>query len=80
MIRYAPTDVRCQALYLEDHRSRTPGSRVPLQSIGGSLRQCSSGKDLIEWGFATDVMLAAQLNVSGCAPLLVNDASRQAKV
>jgi hypothetical protein len=34
----------------------------------------------MEWGFATDVLLAAQLNVSGCAPLLVNDAYRQAEV
>lgn len=45
-----------------------------------ALRQCSSGKELLAWGLATDVMLAAQLNVSACAPLLVNDAYIRAEV
>jgi 2-phosphosulfolactate phosphatase len=44
------------------------------------LRQCSSGKELLEQGFATDVMLAAQLNISACAPLLVNHAYRRVEV
>lgn len=45
-----------------------------------ALRQCSSGKELLEWGCAPDVMLAAQLNVSAWAPLLVNDAYIRAEV
>lgn len=39
-----------------------------------TLRQCSSGKELIECGFDADVRLAAHLGVSDCAPLLVDDA------
>ena len=54
--------------------------RAVESELDTELRQCSSGKELMEWGFATDVLLAAQLNVSGCAPLLVNDAYRQAEV
>lgn len=38
------------------------------------LRQCSSGKELIEKGFVNDVILASQLNVSSCVPFLQNDA------
>lgn len=54
--------------------------RAVESELDTAVRQCSSGKELIEWGFATDVLLAAQLNVSGCAPLLVNDAYRRAEV
>jgi len=54
--------------------------RAVESALDQALRQCSSGKELIEWGFAPDVMLAAQLNVSACAPLLVNDAYRRAEV
>ena len=42
--------------------------------IGAYLKQCSSGKELIERGFAKDVSLASQLNVSESASILVNDA------
>lgn len=42
--------------------------------IGDYLRQCSSGKELIERGFANDVILASQLNVSESASVLINDA------
>ncbi len=66
---------------------RSPEALVALASfraveseLDHALRQCSSGKELIEWGFATDVLLAAQLNVSACAPVLVNDAYRRAEV
>jgi 2-phosphosulfolactate phosphatase len=38
------------------------------------LRQCSSGKELIERGYLEDVRLAAQLNASDCAPTLKNGA------
>jgi 2-phosphosulfolactate phosphatase len=54
--------------------------RTVESDLDNELRQCSSGKELIEWGFATDVMLAAQLNVSACAPLLVNEAYIRAEV
>lgn len=39
-----------------------------------SLQHCGSGKELIERGFARDVELAAELNSSNCAPLLVDGA------
>jgi len=71
--------------HLNGHRS--PEALVALAAfravesdLDNALRQCSSGKELIEWGFATDVLLAAQRNVSACAPLLVNDAYRRAEV
>src|SRR5215470_2716838 len=66
---------------------RSPEARVALAAfraveaeLDQALRQCSSGKELLEWGLAPDVMLAAQLNVSTCAPVLVNDAYRRAEV
>ncbi len=42
--------------------------------LGECLHQCSSGKELIELGFAKDVGLAAELNVSDCAPVLSGEA------
>ncbi len=42
------------------------------------LRQCSSGKELIERGFAEDVRLATQLDASNFAPTLVGGAFVQA--
>jgi 2-phosphosulfolactate phosphatase len=63
-----------------------PGSRSPeadlaaaafahfRKDLPGALRQSSSGKDLIERGFAVDVDLAAELNVSSNVPRLVNRA------
>lgn len=36
------------------------------------LSRCSSGKELIEQGYADDVRLASQLNVSECAPVLID--------
>ena len=54
--------------------------RAVESDLDNELRQCSSGKELIERGFATDVILAAQLNVSACAPILVNDAYIRAEV
>lgn len=47
--------------------------------IGDYLRQCSSGKELIERGFVNDVVLASQLNVSQCAPVLIDDAYMRAE-
>ncbi len=42
--------------------------------LGECLYQCSSGKELIELGFTKDVGLAAELNVSDCAPILNGEA------
>ena len=38
------------------------------------IKQCGSGKELIERGFEQDVELAAELNVSDCVPTLVDRA------
>jgi 2-phosphosulfolactate phosphatase len=69
------------------HGRRSPEALVALAAfraveseLDHALRQCSSGKELIERGWATDVILAAQFNVSACAPVLVNDAYRRAEV
>jgi 2-phosphosulfolactate phosphatase len=42
--------------------------------LAALLHQCSSGKELVELGFAPDVELACQLDVSDCAPILRNGA------
>ncbi|MBX9258830.1 2-phosphosulfolactate phosphatase [Desmonostoc muscorum CCALA 125] len=44
------------------------------QDLLGYLKKCSSGKELIEKGFESDVELAAAFNVSDCVPLLTNNA------
>jgi 2-phosphosulfolactate phosphatase len=63
-----------------------PGSRSPeahlavasferfREDLPGAMRNSSSGKELTERGFELDVDLAAQLNVSGNAPRLVDRA------
>lgn len=38
------------------------------------LAQCSSGRELIEQGFAEDVRIATEVNVSNCIPLLLDGA------
>lgn len=38
------------------------------------LSRCSSGKELIEQGYAEDVRLASQLNANECAPTLIDGA------
>jgi 2-phosphosulfolactate phosphatase len=38
------------------------------------LKQCGSGRELIERGFEQDVKIASELDVSGCAPTLVDSA------
>ncbi len=38
------------------------------------LKQCGSGRELIERGFERDVEMASELDISECAPTLVNNA------
>jgi 2-phosphosulfolactate phosphatase len=42
--------------------------------LSTAIRECGSGMELIERGFAADVDLAAQHDVSDNVPLLVNGA------
>ncbi|QHG17016.1 2-phosphosulfolactate phosphatase [Nostoc sp. ATCC 53789] len=44
------------------------------QDLLGYLKKCSSGKELIEKGFESDVELSAAHNVSDCVPLFTNNA------
>jgi 2-phosphosulfolactate phosphatase len=48
--------------------------REARPDLDGNLRHYGSGKELIERGFEADVPLAAQLNVSDSAPVLVDGA------
>jgi 2-phosphosulfolactate phosphatase len=43
-------------------------------SVRHLLKQCGSGKELIERGFEQDVDLASAMDVSNCIPVLVNGA------
>ena len=47
--------------------------------LGEHLRQCGSGQELIERGFAEDVRLASQLNASDVAPILIDGAYMRAE-
>ena len=44
------------------------------------LRQCSSGKELIERGFSEDVRLASQLDASDSVSALIDNAYMRAEV
>jgi 2-phosphosulfolactate phosphatase len=66
---------------------RSPGALLALAAfravkseLAQELRQCGSGKELIARGSETDVMLGSQVNVSACAPILVNGAYMRAEV
>jgi 2-phosphosulfolactate phosphatase len=48
--------------------------------LGKYLRQCSSGKELIERGFSEDVRLASELDVSDSVPTLIEGAFVRAGV
>lgn len=50
--------------------------RAARPDLGERLRDCASGRELIERGFANDVDLAAQLNADDWAPVLRNNAFR----
>jgi 2-phosphosulfolactate phosphatase len=63
-----------------------PGMRSPEAAVAEAtflhcqhdvktyLQQCGSGKELIQWGCAADVELAAALEQSDCVPVLREDA------
>jgi 2-phosphosulfolactate phosphatase len=42
--------------------------------VGMYLQQCGSGKELMQWGCAADVALAAALEQSDCVPVLQEEA------
>lgn len=63
--------------YLEGNLS--PEAQLPVeayrgvrQSLERLMKQCGSGKELIERGFEQDVDLALEINVSDCVPTLVD--------
>lgn len=50
--------------------------RAARRELPERLRGCTSGRELIERGFTTDVALAGELNADHCAPVLRNGAFR----
>ena len=50
--------------------------RAVEPKLGDALSQCGSGKELIAQGFANDVILASELNVSECVPVLIDGVYR----
>jgi 2-phosphosulfolactate phosphatase len=61
-----------------DYSPEAEAARIAFREAQASLtaliQGCSSGKELIECGREADVILATQLNVSECAPLLLEGA------
>lgn len=45
-----------------------------VQDLERNMLACSSGRELVELGFAGDVLLSAQVDVSNCVPRLVDGA------
>ena len=61
--------------------SRSPEAEIAYRTflsvqhdLTGLLAQCSSGRELIGQGFAEDVRIATEVNVSDCVPLLLDGA------
>jgi 2-phosphosulfolactate phosphatase len=50
------------------------------QDLLGYLKKCSSGKELIEKGFESDVELSATFNISDCVPLFGDNAYVNSRV
>jgi len=44
------------------------------RALSSRLLECSSGRELEERGFAADVEIAAEINVSACVPVLTEGA------
>lgn len=64
--------------------SLSPEARVALAAFKETRSQlpdlllgCSSGKELVERGFAEDVRIASELNVSDCVPRLIKGGYRK---
>lgn len=64
----------------------SPEARVAEQAfravearLAEKLRDCASGRELVEIGFAGDVEIAAELDASDAVPLLVDDAFVEAR-
>jgi 2-phosphosulfolactate phosphatase len=57
----------------EAHAARSAFLAVE-ENLENFLLQCGSGKELIERGYREDVLLAAELNVSDCVPILTDGA------
>lgn len=71
--------------YLDPSGNLSPEAQLAVaayrgvrRSIATLIRQCGSGRELIERGFGQDVGLAADLNVSRGVPTLVDGAYRLA--
>lgn len=55
-------------------RAAVAAFRSAKAGLESALEQCGSGKELIEMGYENDIQIAAQLDVSACVPMLVDDA------
>lgn len=73
------------AIIAELSGSFSPEAQLAVDAFNGALPAlaerlmgASSGRELVERGFAQDVVLAAQWNTSRCVPGLVNGAYRNA--
>jgi 2-phosphosulfolactate phosphatase len=54
--------------------------RACRPEIGSLIRDCLSGRELIEWGYESDVDLACELDVSRCVPRLIDGAFRDVRL
>lgn len=61
-------------MHSPEARAAVAAFEAAALDLAALLHQCNSGKELIELGFALDVELAGQLNVSDCAPVLCEGA------
>jgi 2-phosphosulfolactate phosphatase len=59
----------------------SPESKIALsafhtvkEDLNNQIKQCSSGKELIERQFAQDIELACEINISDCVPILTDGA------
>ncbi|MDD5705724.1 MAG: 2-phosphosulfolactate phosphatase [Kiritimatiellae bacterium] len=66
--------------------SMSPEAQVATDAFRGvasdllaRLRQCSSGKELIEMGFEEDIAIIAQMDVDDCAPIVRDGAYGKAE-
>jgi 2-phosphosulfolactate phosphatase len=61
--------------HLSGHRSpEATLASAAFATFQGTLRECASGRELIERGFAEDVALSAELNASSTVPMLQDGA------